>query len=104
MSLGEMLVVVCVVCGGVLSERQWGSISMHDSPYPDNSDCTWKIEVRPGRTVRLTFEMLGIDGQPGQCRGDYVEVPNNQITILNTLHLHTAIVNHNLIIHQKDSF
>lgn len=69
---------IITVCGGVIQGSQ-GSLSSPRYPnnYPENANCTWRFVVMSDRTIRSVFGgTFGINGQPGQCGTDYVEVLN----------------------------
>jgi len=65
----------CVaVCGGVKRSVTAGMVAV--SQYPNNSNCTWTLQVQEGRTIRLSFQSMSIagSGAQGNCEDDYVEV------------------------------
>jgi len=66
---------VYVVCGSTLRARR-GVIRSpnYAGSYPANSNCTWKIIVRSGRTIQVNFTAFSVTGSPGSCNTDYVEV------------------------------
>jgi len=64
-----------LVCGGYLRNRQ-GTLTSPGYPqnYPENIDCSWVIESRPGRTLQFEFLSLDIQSEDDQCQQDYIQV------------------------------
>ncbi|KAF2368216.1 EGF-like domain, partial [Trinorchestia longiramus] len=66
------------VCGGILQEAD-GFISSPGFPrgnYPNRQDCLWTIKVRPGRTIRLEFDVMRIANTTPNCMDDYLLIRN----------------------------
>ncbi|KAH3692443.1 hypothetical protein DPMN_194284 [Dreissena polymorpha] len=67
-----------LICGGSIVADSGNVASPHfPGNYPPNSNCSWRLTVPAGRTVRVTFNPnFNIQGNPGSCAGDYVQLLN----------------------------
>lgn len=56
----------------------------HNSLYPPNIRCTWKIIVPPGQQVAITFNKLDIEEtNSATCTKDYLEILDSSVRIKN---------------------
>ena len=68
--------IVSVACGAVLRGERGVVTSLRQVPAGQSQamNCTWQINVTPGRVVHLTFTEFSFSGSQGQCGGDYLVV------------------------------
>ncbi|BFZ22426.1 hypothetical protein BsWGS_25465 [Bradybaena similaris] len=64
-------------CGG-FSQSAVGVIKSTNYPskYPANQNCTWRVEVQPGKTINLDFEDQFNIADSGECDHDYLMLLN----------------------------
>ncbi|CAB4054630.1 CD109 [Lepeophtheirus salmonis] len=74
------VVMASSVCGGYSRLRE-GIIQSPRYPesYPRDLDCTWRIHVRPGRTIQVEFEDIDILSSDSSCPdNDYLTLRNGE--------------------------
>ncbi|XP_039093884.1 deleted in malignant brain tumors 1 protein-like, partial [Hyaena hyaena] len=97
-------------CGGFLFNAS-GTFSSPFYPgyYPNNADCVWEIEVKPGYRINLGFNSLQLETN-NNCSFDYVEVsdgPLNSSSLLgricnHTRHIFTSSYNRMIVRFRSD--
>ncbi|XP_068817611.1 deleted in malignant brain tumors 1 protein [Capricornis sumatraensis] len=67
-------------CGGFLFSAS-GNFSSPFYPgyYPNNADCVWEIQVKPGYLINLGFDSLQLE-KHSSCNFDYVEILNGPLS------------------------
>ncbi|KAH9492504.1 hypothetical protein Btru_026018 [Bulinus truncatus] len=65
-------------CGGLIDSVSTGVIQStnYSNNYPANQNCTWKVTVRIGKTIRLQFSEPFNIVNNGSCQNDYLKLYN----------------------------
>ncbi|XP_059179030.1 cubilin-like isoform X2 [Physella acuta] len=66
------------VCGSIMEQVSGGTITSPFYPenFTPNQTCIWKISVRPGRTIRLTFNQQFDIPDTNPCANQYLKILN----------------------------
>ena len=57
----------------------------YPAQYPDDKECTWKIEMPLSQKIVLVFETFNLDRSPSSdfaCDNDFVEVHDNEVGLI----------------------
>ncbi|KAH9514313.1 hypothetical protein Btru_028693, partial [Bulinus truncatus] len=65
-------------CGGIIDSVSTGVIQStnYSNNYPPNQNCTWKVTVRIGKTIRLQFSEPFNIVNSASCQNDYLKLYN----------------------------
>ena len=64
-------------CGGFLTGTR-GVIKTPGYPndYSPNLDCVWRVQVTPGRKIRVNFNSIDLSTSDSQCPTDFISLRN----------------------------
>ena len=64
-------------CGGFLTGTR-GVIKTPGYPndYSPNLDCVWRVQVTPGRKIRVNFNSIDLSTSDSQCPTDFITLRN----------------------------
>ena len=66
------------VCGGNFTEPE-GYISMDNfNDGHGSKQCTWSIQVRPGRVIKIVVEFFSIGFETSSCAKEFLQIRNGQ--------------------------
>ncbi|KAF7663874.1 hypothetical protein LDENG_00199400 [Lucifuga dentata] len=74
-------------CGYTLQGTESGTLATQNYPgtYPSDAQCTWRLWVPEGRTLRLLFGDFDIESSPGCSNGSLIVTANNRASFLGPL-------------------